>query len=252
MRLTLCCTLILLNSGLLSCSSNPHVVGPELGANPSLLPFDYAAEVAHGQFFLGPQDKVSIDFWKHEDLSRSYSIRSDGKVLFPYIGRIDAGGLTREEFEDKLILAYDEYIVDPVLAVSIEFSPSRKVTVLGEVNNRSVISLASPNTTILDIISQAGGLTENGDKAGVLIARKVNGIVNVRHYSLDGLFAPNDINVRTEIPLIQSGDVIYVIKTSEAEYSQNIDLIQNTLRSLNFAQSIILKSPQTAEIIVGE
>jgi protein involved in polysaccharide export with SLBB domain len=252
MRFTLLSTLIIACATFGSCSVSPYTEGPDLGANPSLLPFDYQAEIANGQFFIGHKDKLSIDFWKEPDLSRTYAVRRDGTVLFPLVGSLEARNLTREQFEDKLIEKYKEYFVDPVLALSIEFYPSRKVTVLGEVNSKSVISLTTPNTTILDVIAMAGGLTSDGDTAGVLIARRVNGVMNVRHYSLDGLFAPTDVNMRSAAPTyVQTGDIVYVVKSSSAEYSAKLDLVSDTLRALNFGVSVISKSPQAAEVIIG-
>jgi protein involved in polysaccharide export with SLBB domain len=252
MRFTLLSTLIIACATFGSCSVSPYTEGPDLGANPSLLPFDYQAEIANGQFFIGHKDKLSIDFWKETDLSRTYAVRRDGTVLFPLVGSLKASNLTREQFEDKLIEKYKEYFVDPVLALSIEFYPSRKVTVLGEVNSKSVISLTTPNTTILDVIAMAGGLTSDGDTAGVLIARRVNGVMNVRHYSLDGLFAPTDVNMRSAAPTyVQTGDIVYVVKSSSAEYSAKLDLVSDTLRALNFGVSVISRSPQAAEVIVG-
>ena len=253
MRYTLLSMLILVCAILGSCSVSPYTQGPDLGANPSLLPLDYEAEIANGQFFIGAEDKLSIDFWKQEDLSRSYAVRKDVSVLFPLVGRLQANGLTREQFEDKLLTAYADFIVSPVLALSIEFYPSRKVTVLGEVNTKSVISLTTPNTTILDVIAMAGGLTADGDTAGVLIARRINGVMNVRHYSLAGLFAPTDVSMQAAAPpYVQTGDVVYVVKSSSAEYAARLDLVSDTLRALNFGVSVISKSPQAAEVIIGD
>ena len=254
MRFTLLSTLIIACTTFGSCSVSPHTAGPNLGANPSLLPFaeGYEKEMANGQFFIGPDDKLSIDFWKETDLSRSYTVDRKGKVLFPLVGSLAAGGLTRETFEKNLLDAYAEYYVDPVLALSIEFYPSRKVTVLGEVNSKSIISLTTPNTTILDVIAMAGGLTSDGDTAGVLIARSIGGVMNVRHYSLDGLFAPTDINMRYEgHTYVQTGDIVYVVKSSAAEYAAKLELVSDTLRALNFGVAVITKSPQAIEVING-
>jgi len=259
MRFTLLSTLIITCATFGSCSVSPYTKGPNLGENPALLPYagttekySYADEIQNGQFFIGPEDKLSIDFWKETDLSRTYTVRKDGTVLFPMVGSLKADGQTRELFEDKLLEEYKVYFVAPVLALSVEFNPNRKVTVLGEVNSKSVISLTTPNTTILDVIAMAGGLTSDGDTAGVLIARRVNNVMNVRHYSLDGLFSPTDINMRYRDPTyVQTGDIVYVVKSSAAEYATKLDLVSNTLRALNFGVSVVSRSPQAAEVIVG-
>ena len=249
MRFTLLSTLIIACATFGSCAVSPYTSGPNLGANPSLLPFaeGYEKEMANGQFFIGPDDKLTIDFWKETDLSRTYTVDRNGEVLFPLVGSLTASDLTRETFEKNLLEAYKKYYVDPVLALSIEFYPSRKVTVLGEVNSKSIISLTSPNTTILDVIAMAGGLTSDGDTAGVLIARSsIGGVMNVRHYSLDGLFAPTDINMRYEgHTYVQKGDIVYVVKSSSAEYAAKLELVSDTLRALQFGVSAISKSNLT-------
>jgi len=236
----------------LACSVSPYSAGPGLGENPGALPLDYTAEIQNGQFFLGPEDKVTLDVWQHEDLSRGYKIRNDGSVVLPLVGRLHVSGETREQFEDQITEAYGEYLVDPVLYVDVEFSPQRKVTVLGEVNQKSVVALASPRTTVLDIIAQAGGIGEDGDRTGVLIARRVDGVMTVRHYDLDALFMPTDPNLRTEIPYVQSGDVIYVLHTWESAYADHVRTVSDSLRALVFGQNVILNGPRITNALTGD
>lgn len=244
-------TVLLLGSAL-SCSVSPYVEGPSLGENPAALPLDYGAEIQNGQFFLGPEDQVTLDVWKHTDLSRTYKIRNDGSVILPLVGKLHVSGETREQFEDQVTEAYGEYLVNPVLYVDVEFSPLRKVTVLGEVNQTSVIALQSPRTTVLDIIAQAGGIGEDGDRTGVLIARRVDGVMTVKHYDLDALFMPSDPNMRTEVPYVQSGDVIYVLHTWSSAYEDRLQTVSDTLRMLTFAERVILNGPRTSEALSGD
>ena len=148
--------------------------------------------------------------------------------------------------------AYSEYLLDPIATVDIEYSPTRKVTVLGEVERTSVLPLTSPDTTVLDVIASAGGISDDGDRTGVLIARRVDGIMTIRHYDIDGLFAPDDPNMRSGIPFVQNGDVIYVVRTWDSVYLQKMELVSETLRAATFAERVILNAPRTSEALQGD
>jgi protein involved in polysaccharide export with SLBB domain len=223
-----------------------------MNENPGILPLDYESEVANGEFFLGAGDKVVLDVYQNADLSRTYKIRVDGTVLLPLVGKLRATGQTRDQFEDSLMEAYSKYLINPMVFVDVEFSPQRKVTVMGEVERTSVLTLTNPRTTVLDVIAGAGGLGPDGDKAGVLIARRVNGVMTIKHFDLDMLFAPEDINTRSAVPFVQAGDVVYVVKTAEAVYNQHLQTVSDTLRAMTFGERVILNAPRTSEALQGD
>ncbi|MFK5955281.1 MAG: polysaccharide biosynthesis/export family protein [Planctomycetota bacterium] len=235
-----------------ACAVSPYTEGPSLGENPSLLPLSFEAEISNGQFFVGPEDVVKVNFHIHTDLSRDYRVRTDGSILMPLVGRLQATGSSREQLEDRILEAYSAFIVNPLATVDVEYSPSRKVTVLGEVERTSVLPLTSPRTTVLDVIASSGGISAEGDRTGVLIARRVDGIMTIRHYDMNALFTPDDPNMRTEIPYVQAGDVIYVLRTWESIYSAKLDVISDTMRALTFAERVILNGPRTTEALQGD
>lgn len=244
--------ILILSAMPFACAVSPYTDGPSLGENPELLPLDFETEISNGQFFVGPEDKISVNFHIHADLTREYRVRTDGSILMPLVGRMQASGSSREQLEDRILEAYAAYIVNPLATVDVEYSPSRKVTVLGEVDRPSVLSLTSPRTTVLDVIASSGGIGTSGDRTGVLIARRVNGRMTIKHYDMDALFAPDDPNMRTEIPYVQAGDVIYVIRTWESVYAAKLALVSDTLRGMTFAERVILNGPRTTEALQGD
>lgn len=252
MNLRLSHLLIVLPVAFAACNVSPYTEGPSINENPGILPLDYESEVANGEFFLGSGDKVNLLVYQNADLSGSFKIRIDGTVMLPLVKKIRAAGQTRDQFEDSLTEAYAKYLVNPVLVVDVEFSPQRKVTVMGEVNRTAIMTLTDPRTTILDVIANAGGLGPDGDKTGVLIARRVDGIMTIKHFDMDMLFAPDDINSRSAVPYVQAGDVIYVVKTAEAVYNQHLQTVSDTLRAMTFGERVILNAPRTSEALQGD
>ena len=252
MKLRLSHLLIVLPVAFAACNVSPYTEGPSINENPGILPLDYESEVANGEFFLGPEDKIILDVYQNEELSRTYKVRIDGTVLLPMVGKLRASGQTRDQFEDLLMEAYAKYLINPVVFVDVEFSPKRKITVMGEVERTSVMTLTNPRTTVLDVIAAAGGLTPDGDKTGVLIARNVNGVMTIKHFDLDMLFAPDDINTRSVIPYVQAGDVIYVVRSAEAVYNQHLETVSDTVRAMTFGERVILNAPRTAEALQGD
>ncbi len=233
-------------------SPSPHADGPSLGENPNLLGPNITEEIAQGEFFIGPGDKITLAFWQHTDLSHAYQVRTDGTMRLHLAGKTPVSGLTLEGLQLKLEEVYDQYLVDPSLDLTVEYTSDRKITVLGQINNTGVYPLANPRTTILDMIAMAGGISADGDKSAVLLARMVQGQIQVNAYSLDLLWNPPATGVKTQVPYVQPGDYMYVLSTAASEYTDNLKLVSDTLRAVSFAERIILMTESTASALTGD
>ena len=231
---------------------SPYAEGPSLGENPNLLGPNITEEIANGEFFIGPGDKVTLAFWQHTDLSRPYQVRIDGTMNLHLVGKTAVSGLTLEGLQLKLETAYEQCLVKPSLDLTVEYTSSRKVTILGQINNSGIYPLANPRTSVLDMIAQAGGISEDGDKTAVLIARLVQGQVQINAYNLDLLWSPPDAAVKTQIPYVQPGDYIYVLTTALSEYQDKIAVVSDTLRTATFAQRTILMTESAAAAFQGD
>ena len=243
----------LLLLGLLAgCSMSPYAEGPTLGENPDLLGPNLDAEFAAGEFFIGPGDKVALDFWDHEDLNREDYVVSPAGTLKVHLVKepLRVQGMTVAELEAALEKEYSVYLKEPSLRAVVTPSPDyRKVIVLGQVTNRGVFPLTNPRTTILDILAQAGDISGDGDRTGVLLMRRVEGRLDIRPYDLELLFEPDEPGVVTEIPIVKPGDVLYVLRKPESEWDQWIKRIGDLARTATFLERTILLAPQTADTI---
>ena len=121
-------------------------------------------------FVLGPQDVVGIRVWREPELTGPYQIRPDGKIAMPLIGEIQAAGLTPDQLKTALTQALSEKIINPEVIVSVLSIQSKKYYITGEVGRSGAYPLYGP-ITVLEALSQAGGLREFADKKGIVIMR---------------------------------------------------------------------------------
>jgi len=119
---------------------------------------------------VGPGDVVEISVPAIEELrGRVVRISGDGIISLPYIGKFRADGLTEEELRQKLIEQLRQYMYSPRVVVFVKEYRSRQVAVLGAVVKPGLYSLSSGGDTLLDMISQAGGIAPGADPKLYLI-----------------------------------------------------------------------------------
>ena len=124
-----------------------------------------AGTPAFGQeeYTIGPRDVLGITVWGQADLSRDYTVDPDGFIPFPLIGRVKAVGSNPKELAAQLTERLGkDYLVNPQVIVWVKEYLSQKVQVLGAAERPGVYYLTGP-TTLLEILSKAGGLASTVD-----------------------------------------------------------------------------------------
>ena len=109
---------------------------------------------------IGPGDVIQISVTGVDDLKeRLVRVGGDGRIELPLIGQIQAGGLTEPQLTESLKTALGKYMYSPQVDVFIKEYRSRQVAVVGAVRTPGLITLTNSDISILDAITQAGGLT---------------------------------------------------------------------------------------------
>jgi polysaccharide export outer membrane protein len=123
---------------------------------------------------IGPEDVLSIVFWRDKELSSEVVVRPDGKISLPLLNDVPATGYTPEQLRGVIEKAASKYIADPNATVIVKAINSRKVHIIGNVGKPGTYPLAS-DMTVLQFIALAGGLQEYADAKGITIMRKEAG-----------------------------------------------------------------------------
>jgi polysaccharide export outer membrane protein len=172
-------------------------------------------------YTIGPDDVLAITVWGQADLSRDYTVDPDGFVPFPLIGRVKATGLTAKELAARLtdLLAKD-YLVDPQVILSVRQYLSQKVQVLGAAERPGIYYLTGP-TTMLEILSKAGGLRATAGKQVIVLRNPT--------IAASGAASPSPI-LRLSLDKIQEGDPAENMRV----LSQDTIIVSSAQRRLYF------------------
>jgi len=111
---------------------------------------------------LGSGDKVRITVFNQRELTDVYQVDGLGRIAFPLIGQIEAGGLTPKQLEARLVHALSpDYVKNP--HVSVVVLTARPFYILGEVTKPGSYPYVS-GMTVLTAAAQAGGFTYRADE----------------------------------------------------------------------------------------
>jgi protein involved in polysaccharide export with SLBB domain len=78
---------------------------------------------------IGPKDVLRIAVWKNEAMSRTATVRPDGKISLPLLNEVQAAGLTTLELRGVLTERLREFIQNP--EVSVVVTDVRSIEVCG-------------------------------------------------------------------------------------------------------------------------
>src|SRR6202043_1842512 len=90
-------------------------------------------------------------------------------IELPLVGALQAGGMTEEQLEAELDQKLNNLMYNPQAAVYVNEYHNREVAVIGAVNHPGLVLLDSPSETILDVLTQAGGLASTAADEIILI-----------------------------------------------------------------------------------
>ena len=128
-----------------------------------------AARAINGGYIIGPGDVLTISVYDEPDLERTVTVQSDGLISIPLLRAFPVGGLSIAQAERELEKALGQsFLVDPQVSITVKEYHAQKVYVLGAVRNPGLFSLTGP-TTVLEIVSKAGGLAPDGSRRFMLL-----------------------------------------------------------------------------------
>lgn len=173
------------------------------------------------EYRIQPGDQLDIKLFYNPELNEQLVVRSDGRITLQLVNDVVAAGLTPAELTAVLTKAYASELANPKVAVIVRTSVADKVYVDGQVNRAGIINLTGP-TTVLQSISQAGGMKDSAKIDEVIVLRRAdNNKISVIQVNLEDAVQGTDTN---QDIVLAPNDIVYVPKSTIANINTWIDL----------------------------
>jgi polysaccharide export outer membrane protein len=154
---------------------------------------------------LRPGDVLQVTVWKEDALDRELLVLPDGTIDFPLIGSVSAKGLTTSELQTAIKKKLQKFIPDASVIVTLKAALGHTVSVIGQVVKSGELIMGH-RFTVMQALSQAGGLTPYAGEGGIIILRRegdkeisipfpYDDVVKGKNLDKDILLNPGDVVV---------------------------------------------------------
>ncbi|RJP83693.1 MAG: polysaccharide export protein, partial [Desulfobacteraceae bacterium] len=137
-------------------------------------------------YIIGHGDILNIHIWKDDALAKRVTVLPDGRIAFPLIGEITAGGKTVTQLRGEIEQGLKRFVPDPILNVEVEQVNSMLIYVIGKVNHPGRF-LLNTNIDILQALSMAGGLNPFAEEEDIKVFRKLKNETRIFHFNYDAV-----------------------------------------------------------------
>jgi len=132
-----------------------------------------------------------------------YLVRQDGKSNLPLVGEILVEGLTIVQFEDTISALLSKNFLNPFVQIRLS---NQRVFFFGDRGVASVIYLQNTNTSLIEVIALAGGISPNSRSNSIKVMRRTNkGKREIYKIDLSTI-----VGLKEAEMIVQGNDFIYV------------------------------------------
>ena len=186
--------------GLAACTSS---------TNPELPTADLGAKSEAPMYRIGPNDNIEIFVWRNADISRSVTVRPDGRITVPLVEDLYVTDTTPAELAREIETALAVYIQNPLVTVMVggyNGPYDQQIRIVGEAEAPRAIPFQA-DMTLLDVMIQVGGLTEFADGDNTTLVRLTEGEMHEYRVRIDSLVRDGDISANIAM---LPGDVLII------------------------------------------
>lgn len=156
-------------------------------------------------------------------------VETDGSAKLPLVGSVELAGLTIIEAEKLLEEKYSKYYVKPF--INMRITNKRIIVFPGDAGDAKVLPMANNNTTVMEALAMAGGISNDGKAYKIKLIRNTPGrepqVFLMDLSKISGLAMANT--------QVQAYDIIYVepryrpVRTFSMEVAPLLTLLTTAL-----------------------
>jgi len=125
----------------------------------------------YASYRIGPMDLVSVEVLEDDSLDAETRVTEAGTIELPHVDPVTVAGLTTHEAALALGKALEKYLQRATVTLRIIEYRSQPITLLGAVRKPGTLPF-SGRWTLIDAVTEAGGLTETG--GDILVLRRAS------------------------------------------------------------------------------
>jgi polysaccharide biosynthesis/export protein len=171
-------------------------------------PAPQTVETQDHRYKIGPLDTLNILVWRNPELSATITVRPDGRISAPLVEDLMAAGRNPADLSREVEKVLAKFIRDPVVTIVVsgfQGTFPEQIRIVGEAARPQAVPYRQ-QMTMLDVMIQAGGLTDFADGNGAVLVRGSEG---GKQYSvrLKDLLKRGDISANVAV---KPGDIVIV------------------------------------------
>jgi polysaccharide export outer membrane protein len=148
---------------------------PEGGATPAASSIPAPKSARGDDYLIGAGDVLQVSVWGEPTASvPAATVRTDGKISMPLIKEVQVAGLTPSQVESIVQEQLGSIIRSPDVTVIVAQINSKKIYLTGAVKREGPLKFTY-RMTILQAISEAGGLTDYAKRKDIYVLHNENG-----------------------------------------------------------------------------
>jgi polysaccharide biosynthesis/export protein len=196
---------------------------------------------AEEDYILGPGDKIKIEVVGEEKMTTETEISPQGIITFWMLGDVKAADKKLGEFKQELTnMLADKYIQNPIVKVEIKEYRSKEVVIQGAVDKPGTYYLDTNWTTIIKMISTAGGAKDNVGTTAYIVRGYLHESENDKELiteakehdrievNLQKLLQDGDLK---EDKQIYGGDFIFISSTESESLNRNFVWVEGQVKT---------------------
>jgi len=159
------------------------------------------------EYIIGPTDVLDVSVWKEPEISRTVTVRPDGKISLPLIGELQAAGQTPAALQATIKEKLATFITSPEVTILVHDVRSDSISVFGKVAKPGAYPLAK-QMTIMDVLAAAGGFKDYAKTTKIYLLR-VESDGTTKRYMFNFKQVIKGQNLSQNL-LVEPHDTIYV------------------------------------------
>jgi len=166
---------------------------------------------------ISANDLLEVDVFQVDELDKTVRVDASGRISLPLIGSVVVAGKSVDQVERTLEQRYGaNYLQSPEISVFVKEASGMRVTMDGQFKRPGIFPTTT-NSTLLQAVAQAGGITDLADEGKLYVFRTHRNKKLVANYSLKDIRSGSKAD-----PRLFGGDVVVAFTSNTKVAAKNL------------------------------